>query len=177
MSVVTRNTLWFYAGDIPYIDLEVKGTQFFVNFRKSLTYCIPDGKKKALWFEGETAAKRDGIDVVVPEWSWWLIMDDTTELSCSNDGPLGNLFRFTNSERGVQISFSITVEEAKDIKKAVEQMIDEIKKEEPFPLDTSLRVLRPYLKLLAYPIKAYRWKALRRYPTTLKKGLEWNPDL
>jgi hypothetical protein len=44
MPTVTRNTLWFDGFNGPYVDFEVKGLQVFFGFKKSLTYCIPDGR-------------------------------------------------------------------------------------------------------------------------------------
>lgn len=173
MVIVTRNTLWFSAGDIPYVDFEVKGLLIFFHFSKSLTYCIPDGKKKAIWPGGPTVAKQDGISLDVKDWSWWLIADDSIEMSCSFSDAFGAQLAFYSAEKGIQITLPVSEAEAKEISKAVESMIND--SHESFPQDKSLRVLEPSYKVIAYPVKAYRWEAPRTRKTKDKHGPEWNP--
>ncbi len=172
MSVVTRNTLWFSAGDIPYVDFEVKGLLIFFNFAKSLTYCIPDGKKKAIWPGGPKAAKADGIRLTVKDWCWWLIADDSVEMSCSYSDAFGAQFAFYNADKGIQMTLPITENEAKEIKKAVDEMIHN---GEGFKTDSSLHVIKPSYKAIAYPVKAYRWESPKTHKTKFHSGLEWNP--
>ncbi len=173
MTIVTRSTLWFSAGDIPYVDFEVKGLLLFFNFSKSLTYCVPDGKKKALWPGGAKAAKQDGISLTVKDWSWWLIADDSIEMSCSYSDAFGAQFAFYNAEKGIQMTLPLTELEAKEISKAVKQMMGdhELKR------DLSLKVLKPSYKAIAYPVEAYRWKANKTHKTKVKHIPEWNPSM
>ena len=165
MAIVTRSTLWFSAGDVPYVDFEVKGFLIFFNFSKSLTYCIPDGKKKAIWPDGPKAAKQDGISLQVKDWSWWLIADDSVEMSCSYSDAFGPQFGFYNSEKGIQITFSVTESEAREIRKAVDKMMEN----KDLKLDTSFHVLEPSYKVIAYPVKAYRWESPKTHRNPKKK--------
>jgi hypothetical protein len=178
MPTVTRNTLWFDGLDGPYVDFEVKGTLIFFNFKKSLTYCVPDGRKKALWPGGPAAARDDGVDLSVKEWSFWLIADDGIEMSCSYSGAFGPELGFYNMERGINVTQLITETEAKHIKKAVETMIEIASgQDEEFPLDESIHVLKPSNKVISYPVKAYRWTAGRRYPVGHSRTPVWNPTV
>ncbi len=172
MTIVTRNTLWFSAGDIPYVDFEIKGLSIFFNFSNSITYCIPDGKKKAIWPGGAKAAKGDGISLQVKDWSWWIIADDSVEMSCSYSDAFGPQFAFYNAEKGIQMTLPVTEAEAKEICQGVFTMID---KAEGFKLDTSLHVLEPSYKVIAYPVKAYRWESPKTHKTKSHHGPEWNP--
>jgi hypothetical protein len=176
-SLVTRRTIWFYAADIPYVDFECKGVQFFFNFAKSLTFCVPDGRKRALWPGGQRGAKEDGIDTAVPGWSWWLIADDTVELSCSHHGVLGNFLAYYDYTTGSQITVPVTVAEARRIQVAVEHMLKDAETGgEQFPLEPTLKVLRPSFKAIAYPVKAYRWtNPDQRLPAASEHGPRWNP--
>lgn len=144
MPTVTRSTLWFYAAEIPYVDFEVKGIQIFFNFKESLTYCIPDGSVKG--------------------WSFWLIADDGIEMSCSHSDLRGPEFGVYNKSKGIHITVNITETEARQIKQAVESMIEVASSyDEEFPLDESIRVLKPSSKEISYPVKAYRWVACAGY--------------
>lgn len=178
MPTVTRSNLWFTAADIPYVDFEVKGVQLFFNFQESLTYCIPDGRKKALWPGGPAVARDDGIDLSVKEWSFWLIADDTIEMSCSYSGLHGPEFGFYNKAKGIDVTMSITETEARQIKHAVEAMIEIASgHDEEFPRDESIRVLKPSSKAMSYPVKAYRWNAREEYTTDRERGPQWNPEV
>ena len=175
MAAVTRNTIWFDSGDIPYVDFEVKGVQLFFNFRKSLSLCLPTKGKKAMIKMGVLGATNDDVDLHVPEWAFWFIADDTIEMSCYHNGAIGNLFSFRNPEKGVHISFLITIQEAKEIKKAVEDMVKEAhhhKRE--FLLDPSKKLLNPAGLILSFPVDVFRWKATRRYPLPKPSETQWN---
>lgn len=165
--------LWFYAADIPYVDFECKNILFFFNFSKSLTFCIPDGDKKAKWPGGARQAKADGIDLVVPEWSWWLLADDTVELSCSHHGILGNLLAFYDMTKGIQITIPVSADEARRIRTAVQYMVDHA--DESLTRDKNLRILKPSSKVLAYPVKAFRWESTQRSTTASLHLPIWNP--
>jgi hypothetical protein len=176
-TLVTRKTLWFYAAEIPYVDFECKEVQFFFNFSTSLTFCIPDGTKQAVWPGGKRAAKQDGVDIDVPDWSWWLIADDTVELSCSHHGILGNFLAYYDYTSGAQITVPVTVGEARRIRSAVQEMMNEAEAgAERFPIDKTRKILRPSFKAIAYPIKAYRWtNPDQRLPAATQFGPHWNP--
>ena len=174
--LVTRNTLWFYAADVPYVDFNYKGTQFFFNFTKSLTYCIPEGHN-ALWPGGTAAAREDGINLRVPEWSWWIIADDTIEFSCSSNGTLGNSLSFLDMTKGIHINIPVNVQQAKAIQTALEQMIANTPPDEKFVLDKSLEVLKPSYKVIAYPVNAYRWTSKTVRTSEVTYTPEWNPKV
>ena len=176
-ALVPRKTIWFYAAEVPYVDFECKDVQFFFNFAKSLTFCVPDGHKHAFWPGGKRVAREDGIDLQVPDWSWWLIADDTLELSCSHHGILGNFLSYYDYTAGTQINVPVTVGEARRIRFAVQQMLDEAQAgDERFPLDKTLKVLRPSFKMISYPVKTYRWtNPDQRLPAATQFGPQWNP--
>lgn len=175
MVVVPRRTLWFHAANAPYVDFEFKGNQFFFDFKKSLTICYPHDRKPALWPGGPEAAAEDGIDLVVPEWSWWLIADDTLELSCSHHGILGNFLAYYDGTTGTQITIPVTIAEARALREAVEAMIGEARAGgELFDRNRDLRVLKPNKKVIAYPVKAYQWTRPRKAQSDPHKHV-WNP--
>ena len=176
MPLVERRTLWFSAADVPYVDFSFKGTQFFFDFYKTLTICYADSKKPALWPGGPEAAAEDGIDLKVPDWSWWLIADDSVEFSCCYHGVLGNFLRYCNQATGTQISIPVTVEEARVLRKAVEDMIGEARASgEHFERNRDLRVLKPTKMVIAFPVKAFQWTRRRKAHHTTNYGLVWNP--
>lgn len=177
MPVVTRNMIWFQAGDIPYVDFEFNGVSIFFDFKKSLTYCIPDGRKKAMWPGGPSAARDDGMDLTVKSWCFWLIADDIAEMSCSYSGAHGPEFHFYNKEHGITITRRITENEAKQIKQAVEDMVKDAKKDDKFPRDETIHVLKPSYTVMSYPVKAYRWTAKQRYTTDRVYTPVWNPEV
>ena len=171
--LVTRNMLWFYAGDIPYVDFCYKGIQFFFNFSKSLTYCTPHGE--ALWPGGSGAAKEDGIDLEIPDWSWWIVADDMVEFSCSKHGIHGNFLALNDMTKGIQITIPVNPQQAKSIYESIKEMIDNA--DEKLTLDRDLLVLKPSYKVIAYPVKAYRWTTPSPRKTKFQFIPEWNPDM
>jgi hypothetical protein len=174
-QVVSRNTIWLYAADIPYVDFEVKQTQIFFHFKNTLSYCIPEATKPAIW---PGNAREDGIDLTVYDWSWWLVADDTIELSCSNHGCFGPQFAFYNMERGIQMTFPVSISEAREIYAAAKDMIDRAKRDgAPLVLDETLITLRPSYKCIAYPVKTYCWAASEEYSSSRNLGPVWNPDM
>jgi len=178
MPTVTRNTLWFDGFNGPYVDFEVKGVLIFFGFKKSLTYCIPDGRKKALWPGGPAVARDDGMDLSVKEWCFWLIADDGIEMRCSWSGAFGPQFSFYNMEKGVDITLNVTETEARHIKKAVETMIEVASsQDEEFPRDETIHVLKPSNSVMSYPVKAFRWTADKRYPVGKPRTPIWNPTV
>jgi len=123
MSVVTRSSLWFHAGDYPYVDLEVKGLLTFVNFTKTLEYLRP-ARKHFLWPGGPKVAKQDGMDTRVRPWEFWIVLDGSAaEISCSHSGAFGPEFQIYDSARGTNATLHLTEAEAVAVHTAVEKMI------------------------------------------------------
>jgi hypothetical protein len=154
MSIVTRNTFWPYAGDNPYIDLEVKGVLSFMSIYESLDYITPTGEPR-LWPGVPEAAKEDGIDLAVHPWEFWLLVDgDRTEISCSDHGCNGIRYEIYNAWHDSQTSIQITESEAVQIKAAVDSMLAE----HPTlfsPGQTGF--YKPSHKVLAYPAESRRF--------------------
>lgn len=176
MPIVTRNQLVFSGVDIPYVDFEVKGLLVFFNFTRSLTYCIPDGTKKALWPGGPSVARDDEVDLTVRDWSFWLLADDAVEMSCTFSGAFGPRFSFYNMEKGINIAFPVTTQEARAIKRAVNDMVKTAESDgEAFQRDHSLKVLKPSYSVMSYHVKAYRWSV--KTPRTSIRDFtpKWNP--
>lgn len=138
------------------MDFEFKGILFFCGISHSLTFCEPHGRKM-LYPGGDRRAREDEIDLTVHDWQWWLIIDGSTELSCSHHGVLGNFLYFQKDGSSVQVP--VTVEEAKYIKKCMLKMLDEAENDagQKFKTDKSIKTLQPSNKIVAYRVKAYTW--------------------
>lgn len=154
MPTVTRSTFWPWAGDYPYIDLEVKGLLTFMTAYESVVYIIPTGED-CIWPGGSDAAKQDGISLTVKPWEFWLLIDGGRgEISCCDHGCHGFVFQVYNASQDARSSIEVTEKEAIDIKKAVDAMIGE--HDRLFkPGESGL--YKPAHKVLAYPVKSLRY--------------------
>jgi len=122
---VTRNTIWLNAGQYPYIDLEIKGVSTFTTFAKTLEFYTPT-HKTAIWLDmTPKQAKEDyGMDLLVRPWSWWLVIDGISEISCSYSGTYGQaVVNWYDGYTGSQKNIRVTDTEAADICKAVKSMV------------------------------------------------------
>ena len=118
---VTRSTIWFKP---LYVELEIKGLTTFTYFSKSLVFYTPT-HKTAIW-RGLTPkqAKEDGMDLAVRPWSWWLILDGITEISCTYSGTYGQpVVRWFNGHEGSEQTMPVTNAEATEIYNAVRAMM------------------------------------------------------
>jgi len=122
MNTVTRSTIWLDA-DEPYIDLEIKGLTTFTYFSKSLVFYTPT-HKTAVWLDmTPKQAKEDGMDLAVRPWSWWLVLDGSTEISCAYSGTYGQaVVRWFGHDGSVQ-TMRLTNAEAADTYNAVKAMM------------------------------------------------------
>lgn len=154
MPTVTRNTLWPYSGDHPYIDLEVKGILSFITAYETIDYITPTGEPR-VWPGGPEAAKADGIDLAVKPWEFWLLIDGGRgEISCSDHSCHGYRYEIYNASQDTQVSIQVTAAEAIEIKAAVDKMLAE----HPTlfsPGPTGL--YKPSHKVLAYPAQSLRF--------------------
>lgn len=123
--MITRSTIWLNAGDFPYIDLEIKGLTTFMNFSKSLTFYTPT-HKTAIWLDmtPKQAKEEDGMDLNVRPWSWWIILDGISEISCVYSGAYKqSIVTWFNGHDGSKQSMLVTNAEAAEIYNAVKAMV------------------------------------------------------
>jgi len=123
--VVTRSMIWLTAGDYPYVDLGIKGNETFTNFFKSLTFYTP-ANKTAIRMDKTTkqAKEDDGMDLYVRPYSWWMVLDGISEISCSYSGTHGQpAVKWYNGRDGATQTTVVTEKEAKEICKAVKSMV------------------------------------------------------
>lgn len=127
---VTRSTIWLNAGEFPYIDLEIKGLTTFTYFSKSLVYYTPT-HKTAVWMNmTPKQAKEDGMDIDVRPWSWWIVLDGMTEISCSYSGAHKQaVMKWFNGHDSSEQTLLVTDSEAADIYNAVKAMVGQAVKE------------------------------------------------
>lgn len=122
-ALVSRATIWLYAGDRPYLDLCIKGTQFFVRFEHTMTYSRPVPNVAAV-------AEYDDLDLVVPSWSWWIQFDDNyptaAQLYCTSRGIHGNLVEYRHITSDTSVSIHLTDEECQAIVGAVDTMMGRV---------------------------------------------------
>lgn len=123
---VTRGTVWFYAGDQPYLDLEIKGTQFFIPFDRTLRFLRPTNSK-AIYPDGDKKAEEDGMDLRVYKSSWWIVTDigceTASQISCTWSKLRGFEVYYWNSRTSAEISFKVTKKECDEILVAIEAMM------------------------------------------------------
>jgi len=157
---VTRSTVWLTASDQPYIDLEIKGFQFFVPFDKTLRFYRPTATR-AIYPDGEKQAKEDGMDLRVPRTTWWIETDYNLEtacqLSCSWSACFGFQVKYHNSRTDTQISFKVNQKESRDIFNAIERMMLELAAAAPLVTEDVV-ILRPYHSYIMYRAKALLYK-------------------
>ena len=162
MTIVTRSTVWLYAGAQPYIDLEIKGVTFFIPFDKTLRFYRPTAFK-AIYPEGEKQAAEDGMDLRVPKTTWWIETDMNLETACEISCSWSKLFGFQvcyhNSRTDTQILLKVTHQEAKEILQAVELMILQMAGD----ADTAIThedvvLLKPFHNTLSYRAKAITYR-------------------
>ncbi len=151
MSIVTRCAFWPYAGDHPYLDLEVKGILTFMSIYKTLDYITPTGEPR-IWPNGPEAAKGDGIDLTVHPWEFWLLVDGGRgEISCSDHSCHGYRYEVYNAAHDTQTSIQVTADEAIQIKAAVDSMLAG---HPPLFSSGQKGLYKPSHKVLAYPAKS-----------------------
>jgi hypothetical protein len=154
MLTVTRNTFWPYAGDYPYIDLEVKGVLSFMTAYETIDYITPTGEPR-VWPGGPEAAKGDGIDLAVKPWEFWLLIDGGRgEISCSDHGCHGYRYEIYSAANDTQVSLQVTEPEAIEIKAAVDKMLAE---HPPLFSPGPTGLYKPSYKVLAYPAQSRRF--------------------
>jgi hypothetical protein len=161
MPLVDRATLWLSAGDHPYIDLQIKGTQLFLSFAKSLQFLTPSPTARfAIWPEGRKAAAGDGIDLRVRDWEWWIVLDGQAEISCSHAGVLGNLWSVYDPARELQISVAVSEAEAREIHKAVKDMLAECGCLTKGPAG----IFKPANKVVSYRVRSHVYTHIHGTP-------------
>jgi hypothetical protein len=170
MPSVTRAAIWPYAGDYPYVDLEVKGVQTFMWFSKQLEYFVPR-KKHFLW---PGNAKDDGIDTRTHSYEWWLVFDGKNAISCTNKQIHGIEYTIYNAEANTATSMQVTEAEAHEIKAAVERMVKDVKefkKGEP-------GFFKPPNTVSTYPVKSllYTHNQPKKGPIMPGYGLKFSLD-
>jgi hypothetical protein len=156
--IVTRSKIWFYAGDTPYIDFEVKGTVFFIPFDKTLRFFRPTATKAI--YPGPNP-EEDGMDLRVPRTNWWILTDHNLETACEFSCSWSKLFGFQlkyfNSRTDTQIHIKLTYAEAKEVLVAVEKMMLDATKEESL-VQEPVVLLKPFHTVLSYRAKALLYR-------------------
>ena len=149
MDLVKRNKIWFYAGDNPYIDLKIKGTQFFIDFKKKFEYYKP--------ISGELAILPDDIDDIdpnVPEWLWWILLDNNIYLYCCNS-ILGIRITYAEKKKGISVDIDVTENEAIIIDNKIKEMIEQA--EESFE-EKQETIIKPKGIVIKYKVKPLIWR-------------------
>ena len=151
MNIVERNKIWFNAGDKPYIDLKIKETQFFIDFKKKFEYFKP--------IPGELAILEDDYDDIdpnVPEWLWWIFLDNNIYLYCSNS-VYGIRITYAEKKKGISIDIDVTEDEAIIIDNKIKEMIEQA--EEPFE-EKQETIIKPKGIVMKYKVKPFIWRKL-----------------
>ena len=140
-----------WGGDAPLLDIEVKGVMNFLNFKK-LEFFRPT-HKRAIWPSKFGSAKDSGIDVLVRPWSWWIILDDITEVSCTFHGASGAdaIFSIFDGHVGTHTMIRLTNIEAENLYNAVHSAISSLHK---YIKVGRKGILRPANKLIEYRVKS-----------------------
>jgi hypothetical protein len=149
MNIVERNKIWFYAGDNPYIDLKIKETQFFIDFKKKFEYFKP--------IPGELAILPDDCDDIdpnVPEWLWWILLDNNIYLYCCNC-ILGIRITYAEKKKGISVDIDVTEDEAIIIDNKIKEMIEQA--EEPFE-EKQETIIKPKGIVIKYKVKPLIWR-------------------
>ena len=161
-ATVTRSTVWFYAGDQPYIDLEIKGTQFFIPFDRTLRFLRPTNSK-AIYPDGDKRAEEDGMDLRVYKSSWWIVTDmgceTASQISCTWSKLRGFEVYYWNSRTSTQISFKVTKKECDEILAAVEKMMLQTIVDTEGRVETeAVSIFNPAHVVLKYRVKPILYK-------------------
>jgi hypothetical protein len=149
MNIVKRNKIWFNAGDKPYIDLKIKETQFFIDFKKKFEYFKP--------IPGELAILPDycdDIDPNVPEWLWWILLDNNIYLYCCNC-ILGIRITYAEKKKGISVDIDVTEDEAIIIDNKIKEMIEQA--DEPFE-EKQETIIKPKGIVIKYKVKPVIWR-------------------
>jgi hypothetical protein len=149
MNIVKRNKIWFYAGDEPYIDLKIKETQFFIDFKKKFEYFKP--------ILGELAILPDDCDDIdpnVPEWLWWILLDNNIYLYCSNS-IYGIHITYAEKKKGISVDIDVSEDEAIIIDNKIKEMIEQA--EEPFEVKQET-IIKPKGIVIKYKVKPLIWR-------------------
>ena len=149
MDLVKRNKIWFYAGDKPYIDLKIKETQFFIDFKKKFEYYKP--------IPGELAILPDDIDDIdpnVPEWLWWILLDNNIYLYCCNSIH-GIRITYAEKKKGISVDIDVTENEAIIIDNKIKEMIEQA--EELFE-EKQETIIKPKGIVIKYKVKPLIWR-------------------
>jgi hypothetical protein len=149
MNIVKRNKIWFYAGDKPYNDLKIKETQFFIDFNKKFEYFKPIPGELAI-----LADDCDDIDPNVPEWLWWILLDNNIYLYCSNS-IYGIHITYAEKKKGISVDIDVTEDEAIIIDNKIKEMIEQA--EEPFE-EKQETIIKPKGIVIKYKVKPLIWR-------------------
>ena len=153
MALVSRNKIWFYAGDEPYIDLKIKTTQLFIFFKKKLAYYTP--------VPGELAILPDDIDDIdinVKQWLWWIILDDNIHLYCKYNGIHGITIFYGDKKKGSSIEIDVTENEAIEINDKINEMIKNANNAENQFIPNQNTIIKPMRTVIKYRVKQIIWK-------------------
>lgn len=157
MSAITRNTIWFYAGAYPYIDLEIKGNFFAINFDKTLRFLRPTAPLSI--YDGD--AEADGMDLTVGKYTWFIVcdmgMETETEISCVWTKLFGYQVRYYAGRTSTQITFPVNPKEAKEIQTGVEMMILQAQKDAGEFKSEPVQIFTPSSYVLKYRVRPLTW--------------------
>ena len=109
------------------MDIEVKGLLLFTNITDTLVYCTPAAKRHA--FLKELRKEAPDLDIPIPEWSRWLILDGVAQIAVSHSGAFGAEYKYYNSRDGSHFSCGLSVAEAKKVAAGLDEMITTLSKE------------------------------------------------
>jgi len=143
-----------WGGDHPVLSVEVKGVSSYITFSNRLEFFRPTSTHATLPGFTLEDIENSGIDVGVRPWSWWIVLDNITELSCvfrggSDHGPGNGQFRIYDGNIGSCIEIMLTEDEAELIYSKVSAAIGE-------HLQAGRKgILRPAYSTLEYPVKSY----------------------
>jgi hypothetical protein len=174
MSFSADMNLW--GGDQPYFTVEVKGVMNYITFSKKMEYFRPTHKRAIMPGYSTQDVKDNGWDLVVRPWSWWIVFDDITEISCmfhSGHG-MGATFSLYDGHIGTNVDISLTEAQAEELFTKVQEAIYAYRKY----FKTGRRgTLRPSYKVAEYRVKSvfYTHEGAPA-PTPSKHKVVFKPD-
>lgn len=116
------------SADYPSISASVNKTYTILSFVKTCDFILPTTAKNSIWPDGPADAADRGITLTMRPWVWWILLDDTSQLSVTYEPSHGNTYVFTMSSGILSNFMKITEDTARELFTSVKELIHILQK-------------------------------------------------
>lgn len=143
------------AGDVPSVGIGVGDHLSIIKFTKTCEFIVPQPGKKAIWPDGEKAAKESGIDLHVHPYTWWVVMDNFAQVGVTYKPAFGDSYIVEIGDGRTNLLLKITPAEAKEMFESLRKAMGNIKK---YLHRGSAAIFKPAETVLEYHVRTWVYR-------------------